>query len=102
MPCELHPIIKVIAYVSFLRLNEANLDNCSQLEPKNIMLKSKAQIVMQKTKLQFKTENSALRSEIAVSERNTKYFASYLMFREIPGFPIENPSFRAIYKIFTT
>jgi hypothetical protein len=38
--------------------------------------------------LQFKTENSALRSEIAVSKRNTKYFASYLMFREIPGFPM--------------
>jgi hypothetical protein len=48
------------------------------------------------------TENRALRSEIAVSERNTKYFPSYLMFREISGFPIGNPSFHAKYKIFTT
>jgi hypothetical protein len=52
-----------------------------------------------KRKLQFKTENRALRSEIAVSERNTKYFASYLMFLEIPGFPIGNPSFRATYNV---
>jgi hypothetical protein len=50
MPCELHPRIKVIVYVSFFRLNESNFDNCSQLEPKNIMLKSKTQIVVQKTK----------------------------------------------------
>jgi hypothetical protein len=35
MPCELHPRIKVIVYVSFFRLNELNFDNCSQLEPKN-------------------------------------------------------------------
>ena len=103
MPYELHPRMKVIVYVTFLRLNEANFANCGQLEPKNIILKSKTQIVQcRKRKLQSKTENHALRSEIAVSERNTKYFACYLMFREIPDFPIGNHSFRATYKIFTT
>ena len=60
------------------------------------MLKSKTQIVQcRKRKFQFKTEYCALRSEIAISERNTKYFACFLMFREIPRFPIGNPSFRA-------
>ena len=53
MPCELHPRIKVIVDVSFFRLDESNFDNCSQLEPKNIMLKSKTQIVVQKTKIEL-------------------------------------------------
>ena len=103
MQGELYAIIKVIVYVTSFRVNESNLANFSQPETKNIMLKLKTQISQyRKRKLQFKTKNRSLRSEIAVCERNTQFLASYLKFREMHGFPIGNLSFRATYKIFTT
>jgi hypothetical protein len=92
MPCELHPRIKVIVYVSFFRLNEANFDNCSQLEPKNIMLKSKTQIVVQKTKIELQTivrydQKLRFPNEIPSTFRVIWCFVKYLVFRsEIPVF----------------
>ena len=92
MPCELHPKIKVIVYVSFFRLNESNFDNCSQLEPKNIMLKSKSQIVVQKTKIELQKierydQKLRFPNEIPSTFRVIWCFVKYLVFRsEIPVF----------------
>jgi hypothetical protein len=92
MPCELHPRIKVIVYVSFFRLNESNFDNCSQLEPKNIMLKSKSQIVVQKTKIELQKierydQKLRFPNEIPSTFRVIWCFVKYLVFRlEIPVF----------------
>jgi hypothetical protein len=92
MPCELHPKIKAIVYVSFFRLNESNFDNCSQLEPKNIMLKSKTQIVVQKTKIELQKivrydQKLRFPNEIPGTFRVIWCFVKYLVFRsEIPVF----------------
>ena len=92
MPCELHPRIKVIVYVSFFRLDESNFDNCSQLEPKNIMLKSKTQIVVQKTKIELQKivrydQKLRFPNEIPSTFRVIWCFVKYLVFRsEIPVF----------------
>jgi hypothetical protein len=105
MPCELHPKIKAIVYVSFFRLNESNFDNCSQLEPKNIMLKSKTQIVVQKTKielqkivrydqkLRFRTKYQVL-SELFDVSWNTWFSDRKSQFSlEIQDIYIVNPNF---------
>ena len=92
MACELHPRIKVIVYVSFFRLNESNFDNCSQLEPKNIMLKSTTQIVVQKTKIELQNivrydQKLRFPNEISSTFRVIWCFVKYLVFRsEIPVF----------------
>ena len=92
MPCELHPRIKVIVYVSFFRLNESNFYNCSQLELKNIMLKSKTQIVVQKTKIELQIivrydQKLRFPNEIPSTFRVIWCFVKYLVFRsEIPVF----------------
>ena len=92
MPCELHPRIKVIVYVSFFRLNESNFDNCSQLEPKNIMLKSKTQIVVQKTKIELQKivrydQKLRFPNEIPSTFRVIWCFVKYLvLWSEIPVF----------------
>jgi hypothetical protein len=102
LPCELHPRKKVIVYVTFFRLNEANFDNCSQLELKNIMLKSKTQIVQcRKRKLNYRKSCIMIRN--CSFRKKYEYFASYLMFREIPGFFYRKSQFsrdkQDIYKI---
>ena len=92
MPCELHPRIKVIVYVSFFRLNESNFDNCSQLEPENIMLESKTQIVVQKTKIELQKivrydQKLRFPNEIPSTFQVIWCFVIYLVFRsEIPVF----------------
>jgi hypothetical protein len=105
MPCELHPKINVIVYVLFFRLNETNFDNCSQLEPKNIMLKSKTQIVVQKTKIELQKivrcdQKLRFPNEIPSTFRVIWCFVKYLVFRsksqfsrEIQDIYIVNPNF---------
>ena len=67
MPCELHPRKMVIVYVTFFGLNEANFDNCSQLEPK----KRNAEI--KNANRNAENENCNLKQKIVHYDRKLRF-----------------------------